>query len=255
MSSSEKTPIRDAPADESTSGTGDAREDFRMTVMRRALDLFASHGYEATTVDQIADVSGISRRTFFRQFRAKEDVVFVDHDHALDQVTDYLSLDHPDPIAAVCQATEIVYRRFLELGPLAEQRYRVVRQVPTLRDREILMTTRYERLFHSYLQRSLPAARRLDAVQIAAAITATHNWFLRRMVRGESAGLAALRTSLTELCGRFVAPTPRSDADPAEPMVVAVFPFGAEPTQIAEAIDRALRRAEDGYPGDASGRS
>lgn len=259
---------------------GDSREDFRMTVMRRALDLFSAHGYEATTVDQIAEVSGISRRTFFRQFRAKEDVVFVDHDHALDQVTEYLSHEHPDPVDAVCRAAEIVYRRFQQLGPLAEQRYQVVRQVPTLRDREILMTTRYERVFHSYLRRTLPRDRHLDAVQLAAAVTATHNWFLRRLMRGEPTGLDALRGALVELSERFVdrpgragsgragsgranlatggtathdvAPT---DAHPpAEAMVVAVFPAAGEPQRIAEAIDRALRGLHGETRGHEDGR-
>lgn len=255
MTSSEKAPIRDTAGDEPTSGSGTSRDDFRMTVMRQALDLFDTHGYEATTVDQIAEVSGISRRTFFRQFRAKEDVVFVDHDYALDQVSEYLAVDHVDPIAAVCRATEIVYRRFLELGPLAEHRYRVVRQVPTLRDREILMTTRYQRLFQAYLHRNLPPARRLEAVQIAAAVTATHNWFLRRLVRGESGDIEGLRSSLVELRRRFTIRPAHDDAAAADPMVVAVFPAGTDPGQLAEAIDRALRRAEDGDPGDAPGRS
>ena len=48
-----------------------------MDVMLGALDLFEAKGYETTTVDEIAEAAGISRRTFFRQFRAKEDVVLL----------------------------------------------------------------------------------------------------------------------------------------------------------------------------------
>ncbi|NYI04339.1 TetR family transcriptional regulator [Allostreptomyces psammosilenae] len=40
-----------------------------------ALTLFISQGYEETTVDQIVAAAGVSRRTFFRYFRSKDDVV------------------------------------------------------------------------------------------------------------------------------------------------------------------------------------
>ncbi len=43
-----------------------------------ALDLFLTQGFEATTVDQIAEAAGISRRSFFRYFATKEDVVVGD---------------------------------------------------------------------------------------------------------------------------------------------------------------------------------
>nr|WP_246241940.1 TetR family transcriptional regulator [Flexivirga aerilata] len=40
-----------------------------------ALELFLRDGYENTTVDQIAAGAGMSRRTFFRYYNAKEDVI------------------------------------------------------------------------------------------------------------------------------------------------------------------------------------
>ena len=40
-----------------------------------AIDLFVEHGYEATTVEDICAVAGISRSTFFRYFNSKEDVL------------------------------------------------------------------------------------------------------------------------------------------------------------------------------------
>lgn len=41
-----------------------------------ALELFAAHGYENVSAEQIADHAGLTRRTFFRHFADKRDVVF-----------------------------------------------------------------------------------------------------------------------------------------------------------------------------------
>jgi AcrR family transcriptional regulator len=48
------------------------------TIRREAFRLFAEQGYEATTVDQIADAAEVSPSTFFRYFPTKEDVVLDD---------------------------------------------------------------------------------------------------------------------------------------------------------------------------------
>jgi AcrR family transcriptional regulator len=55
-----------------------------------AQDLFLEHGYEQTTVDQIAAAAGMSKRTFFRYFPSKDDLVIGKYDLFGDRMADAL---------------------------------------------------------------------------------------------------------------------------------------------------------------------
>ncbi|HUZ01282.1 MAG TPA: TetR family transcriptional regulator, partial [Thermomicrobiaceae bacterium] len=50
----------------------------RAAIQRHALRLFREQGYDATTVEQIAEAAEVSPSTFFRYFPTKEDVVLYD---------------------------------------------------------------------------------------------------------------------------------------------------------------------------------
>jgi len=50
----------------------------RASIREHALRLFREQGYDATTVDQIAEAADVSPSTFFRYFPTKEDVVLQD---------------------------------------------------------------------------------------------------------------------------------------------------------------------------------
>ncbi|MBO0853323.1 MAG: TetR family transcriptional regulator [Nocardia sp.] len=201
--------------------------------VEHALRLFAEQGYEATTVEEIAAAAGISRRTFFRQFRSKEDVVFADHEEQLARAREFLATSHGDPWDAVREATIGIFERFTETRELAARRYRVVRQAPALRDREIVTVFRYERLFTEYLRSRLPESADLDLIQFSAAVTATHNYLLRRMVRGQvDAGAEDLRAAV-----RAIATPGRRLSDSAgSEMVVAVFPREMSARQVADLL-------------------
>jgi mycofactocin system transcriptional regulator len=56
-----------------------------------ALELFRTRGFDQTTVDDIAGAAGIGRRTLFRYFPSKNDLVWGDFDAGLSQLRTHLA--------------------------------------------------------------------------------------------------------------------------------------------------------------------
>lgn len=196
----------------------------RTGVVAAALDLFRAQGFDQTSVEQIAKAAGVSRSTFFRQFGGKEDVVFADHEVLLEELRAFLAEGHPDPWEAVCNASQHVFSHFAHDPEIARLRYQVVRQVPALREREIVTVFRYERLFDEYLRDALPGIDPLDAVGFAALVTAVHNHVLRQLLRStKRVAPSVLQNALDDVRRRYgVLPDAVEEAD--DDMVVAVFP-------------------------------
>jgi len=216
----------------------------RVEVADIAVRLFEAQGYDATSTVDIAEAAGVSRSTFFRQFRSKEDVIFADHEELVANIDEYFRVPHPDPWLAVCEAATMVFERFRERLEIVRIRDRVLRDTPVLRDRETIMAIRYERMFASYLRSTVPGVPPLTAIRFAAAVTATHNFVLRRLIRAtDSVGPYSLQVELDEV--RRVchpdATAPVREARPASDVVVAVFSAATDPTELARAIEERLR--------------
>ncbi len=221
--------------------------DLRMRVVAESIRLFAAQGYESTTVDQIAEAAGVSRRTLFRQFRSKEDVIFADHEALLDSVAAQLADGVGDPYESICAAAESVFAHFRSAPDLAVARYRVVAEVPALRDRELIATYRYQRAFEDHLRARLPGEHPERLVAFAAAVTGLHNYVLRTMLRGdESATAARLHTELA-LLRDALAPRATDGSGVAgdqgdREVTVVTYPAGMSPDEVARQVADRLRQ-------------
>jgi mycofactocin system transcriptional regulator len=85
----------------------------RQDVARAALDLFARQGYDHTTVDQIAAAVGVSRRTFFRYYDSKSEVVWGEFDAELVRLRQQLEAAPADqPMMDVLRRAVVATNRF-----------------------------------------------------------------------------------------------------------------------------------------------
>jgi AcrR family transcriptional regulator len=72
-------PQRPGPAEQARPGLRERKKaKTRAAIREQALRLIGEQGYDATTVEQIAEAAEVSPSTFFRYFPTKEDVVLQD---------------------------------------------------------------------------------------------------------------------------------------------------------------------------------
>lgn len=210
-----------------------------------ALDLFVSKGYEATTVEDVVEVVGVARRTFFRYFRSKEDVIFPDHDERLAEVVEQLQAAVPSEsaLAVVCRTAEVVLEMYLSEPEVSLKRFELTRQVPSLRDKEIASIDRYQRVFTRFLRDRYAGEPNgeLRAAVAASGVVATHNHVLRQWLRSgvTSDALADLRDGLA-LVQRSMGAEAETEA-PEEQIVVSAVRTTASAAAVHEHLEQALR--------------
>lgn len=196
---SSRTPATpDAPESAAGSRAAAQRLKMRRELAAAAMELFSTKGYEATTVDEIAAAAGVARRTFFRHFRSKEEAIFPDHDDTLIRAEAVLNAapPHEHPLDTVCNGIKEVMRMYAARPEISVARYKLTREVPTLREAEIASVARYERLFTRYLLGHFDEHAHDDdanddpllAEVAASAVVTAHNHVLRRWLRAGGQG-------------------------------------------------------------------
>jgi AcrR family transcriptional regulator len=226
-----------------------------------AFELFQAQGFDATTVEDIAQRAAVGRTTFFRHFRAKEDVVFPDHAALAAAVAARLDASTGEPpVVAVTEAALLVLDRYVEEGQRARARYRLVTSVEPLRARELASTQPYQRAFGRYLRQVLADDPEglLQAEVVAAAVIAAHNVVLRRWLREDSGDpRRELREVLAEVFRRWSwpgAPAASLPAGPSSGSAVVVVSSDLPAEEAAAVVRRALEEGARTRVGGGSGR-
>jgi AcrR family transcriptional regulator len=165
------------------------REAVRQEIARAAWLLFAERGYEATTVDTIARASGISRRTFFRYFSSKEDVVVGTSDALAEAVLAAFAARPAGeaPLESIRHALHRVVPPRLADPAEARAILRLLRESPTLRRAMLERHARMEERLAVLVARRMRADPRRDPTPVLLAFvaralldTAFNVWFDQR---------------------------------------------------------------------------
>lgn len=224
----------------------------REMLIEAAFQLFVEHGFERTTVDDIVTRAGVGRRSFFRYFPSKEDVLFPDHECCLTEMSAFLATSTDgEPLDVICDAARLVMRMYTGNPEFSVQRYRLTREVPSLRGYELSVVHRYERTLARYLRQRHAGDPNgaLRAEVQAAAIVAAHNNGLRTWLRsgGHGDGAQAVDQSLAFVRQTWgsarpstesgTAPAPESEEDD---VVVIVAPRKAPLWRVVRKIEKTL---------------
>jgi AcrR family transcriptional regulator len=140
-------------------------------IIEKGLKLFVKNGYEATTLEAIAQAAGISRRTFFYYFKSKEDVLLAANDSGFREALRPAMLEEPSdqaPIAAVQKCLIKVASRY-------ETRESVVfdglmQSTAALRARKEAVFVDTERILLEAMCELWPAAARRDGLRLVAMV-------------------------------------------------------------------------------------
>jgi AcrR family transcriptional regulator len=103
-----------------------------------ALELFDERGYDATTVAEIAERAALTKRTFFRYFADKREVLFSGGGELERRITEAVAAApaQASPLDAVAAGLEATAGMFEERREFAARRQRVIAAHPDLQERE-----------------------------------------------------------------------------------------------------------------------
>lgn len=183
---------------------------------RIGIHLFTTRGFEATSVDDIAEAAGVSRRTFFRYFSAKADVVWGDFEGAVTRMRqDLASTPEGVPLMESLSRAVVRFNHLpAEQVPHHRQRMRLILEVPEVIARSTLWYATWRGAIVEFAARRLGQDEEailpctIGYCALGAAMAAYEQW-----LRDEEAPLdelleqsfAALATGLDVDVGRVLA--------------------------------------------------
>jgi AcrR family transcriptional regulator len=172
-------------------------------LMNAAMSLFEEQGYDATTVSEIAERAGLTKRTFFRHFADKREVLFGGSQELERRWVEAVAAAPAgaEPLAAVTAGFDGLAELFEERHAFAAARARVVEANPQLQERELIKL----QTLAAALARALQArgvARNAATLAAQAGVTVFHVGFARWVQQDDPAAFRRLMDeSLQELRG------------------------------------------------------
>jgi AcrR family transcriptional regulator len=145
----------------------------REALVAAAAELFERHGYDGTTVADIAAAADIGTRTFFSYFASKEELLFPESDARIRAAIQAIDERGPDeePATVLLRALERAGDDSDDLvSSLAALRLRLIMEVPAVRGRALQMQAQAQREIARHLAAAYPD--RLDPVGAAALVGA-----------------------------------------------------------------------------------
>ncbi|SED32806.1 transcriptional regulator, TetR family [Streptomyces sp. 1222.5] len=105
-----------------------------------ALELYSEHGYEQTTVAEIAKRAGLTERTFFRHYADKREVLFAGSGELQDLFVRAVTgaPERAAPVDALAAGLDAVSGAFADRWEHARRRHAVVVANPELQERELI---------------------------------------------------------------------------------------------------------------------
>jgi len=152
------------------------RDRTRRAIVDAAVDLFERHGYDGTTIADIAAAADIGARTFFSYFASKEELLFPESDARIQAAEAAIANRKPDDRPA-----DVLLRGLHDVGAtdggpddlvdrVAALRLRLVQTVPAVRGRALQLQLDAQLEIARHLRRAFPDE--LDDVSAGALVGA-----------------------------------------------------------------------------------
>ena len=146
--------------------------------------LFTDRGFDATTVDDIATAAGIGRRTFFRYFGSKNDIVWGRFEEELGRLREGLDAAPADrPLAEVLVRAIVEFNALPpEQVPVHRQRMALILSVDSLQAYSTLKYAEWRGVVAEFVARRLDlppvdlVPRLAGHVLLGAAVAAYEEW-------------------------------------------------------------------------------
>jgi AcrR family transcriptional regulator len=142
-----------------------------------AAELFRTRGFEAVTVEEIARAAGVSRRTFFRYYESKEDVMVERLDRDGERLLIELAARPPDepPLLAIRNALIPAIEYALKEPDLVRETTRLLRETSTLRRAVMEHRNRIEERIAALMMQRLNVGNQDDTPMLLAFLTRALN--------------------------------------------------------------------------------